>query len=123
MATTMESATTGAIASNGRDQVESFRGMFTVIPFTFTFEEDSIAAEASSTADIVVTGARLGDFVLIAPTVDTVSVLLSAFVSAANQVTVVAQNLEVSDANTTLATVATHNGLILRRVSASWPTI
>jgi hypothetical protein len=118
----MEAATTGAIATNGGQQRAQFQGLFDIIPFTFTFEEDSIAASAASTADIVVTGAALGDFVLIAPSIDTVSVKLSAFVSAANQVTVVAENLEVSDANTTLATVATHNGLILKPVPA-WPAV
>lgn len=114
MATTMESATSGAIAINGGKAPRQFQGLFDVIPFTFTIEEDSIAASAASTLDITVTGAELGDFVLIAPTVDLVSIMPYAFVRAADSVTIQLQNLEVSDANTTLATADTFNGVILK---------
>lgn len=120
MATTMEAATTGAIASNAGLQERQFQGLFNVIPFTFTFEEDSIGAGDSSSADIAVAGAALGDFVLLGTTIDMVSVHLFGWVASAGVVTVMAQNLESDDANTTLATVATHNGLVLQPKQA-WP--
>ena len=120
MSTSMESADTGAIASNAGLKRVQFEGLFDVIPFTFTFEEDSIAAECSSSADIAVAGAALGDFVLLAPTIDMVDVSMHGWVASAGVVTVMAQNLETTDASTTLATVATHNGLILKPV-ATWP--
>jgi hypothetical protein len=120
MATTMETATNGAIVANQGPRNEMFRGLFRVIPFTFSFEEDSIGAEDTSQKDITVTGAKLGDFVLIGPTVDLVSINMFGFVASANTVTINAQNLETADANTTLATIATHNGLVLQPVDA-WP--
>ena len=120
MSTSMESADTGAIATNAGQKRAQFEGLFDVIPFTFTFEEDSIAAECSSAADITVTGAALGDFVLLAPTIDMVSTHMFGWVASANTVTVMCQNLETADAVTTQATVATHNGLVLKPV-ATWP--
>ena len=114
MATSMEAATTGAVVLTGTQGPRLFQDLFEVIPFTFTFEEDSIAAEAASSADITVTGAALGDFVLVAPIIDIVDIGLHAWVQAANTVTVMVANLEVADANTTLATVGTWNGLVLK---------
>lgn len=114
MATSMESATNGVKIAQGTLGARQFQGLFSVIPFTFSFEEDSIGAEDTSQQDITVTGAALGDFVLIAPSIDVVSIQFFGWVASANTVTVNAQNLETADANTTLATIATHNGLILR---------
>ena len=114
MATSMEAATNGVVIAEGGLQSRQFQGLFKIIPFTFSFEEDSIGAEDTSTKDITVVGAALGDFVLIAPSIDTVSVHLFGWVGAADTVSVFAQNLETADANTTLATIATHNGLVLR---------
>lgn len=114
MATTMEAATNGVVVLNAGVGPRQFQDLFTVIPFTFSFEEDSIGAEDSSSKDITVSGAALGDFVLLAPSIDLVSVNMFAWVRAANSVTVMVQNLETADANTTLATIATHNGLILQ---------
>jgi len=114
MATTMEAATNGATIAEGGIQSRQFQGLFSVIPFTFSFEEDSIGAEDSSTKDMTVVGAALGDFVLLAPSIDLVSVNMFGWVQAADTVTVMVQNLETADANTTLATIATHNGLILK---------
>ena len=121
MATSMETATNGVIINNAGEQAQQFQGLFTVIPFTFSFEEDSIAAECSSSKDITVTGAALGDFVLLAPSIDLVDIDLWGWVASANTVTVMAQNLETADASTTLATIATHNGLILKPVG-TWPS-
>ena len=115
MATSMETWTTGAVVSTGIKSPRQFQDLFVeVIPFTFTCEEDSIAAEDTSVADITVAGAALGDFVLIAPIIDVVSISVSAWVQAADTVTVSLSNQETADANTTLATVGTWNGLVLK---------
>lgn len=122
MASTMEAATGGAIALNALAAPRQFQGLFKVIPFTFTLEEDSMAAGVAAHRDITVTGAELGDFVLVAATIDLVSINLRAFVQSANTVTVFAQNLETSDANTVLATAITCNGIILKP-QAAWARV
>lgn len=122
MATTMTTATNGVIITNGGVGLRQFQELFTVIPFTFSFEEDSIENATSSSKDITVTGAALGDFVLVGTTVDLVDVRISAWVQAADTVTVMATNLEEVDASTTLATIATHNGLILQP-RYTWPDL
>ena len=114
MASTIEAATNGVVIDEGGLQARQFQGLFSIIPFTFSFEEDSIAAGTVSTKDITVAGAALGDFVLVAPSIDLVDIALFGWVASANTVTIMAQNLETSDASTTLATIATHNGLLLR---------
>jgi len=114
MATTMEALTTCAAVLTNLAQPRQFQDLFEVIPFTFTLEEDSLGAGDAATADVTVPGAALGDFVLVAPGVDLVSLVLTAFVQAANTVTIQLQNQESDDANTTLATVGTAFGLILK---------
>jgi len=120
MATTMSTATNGVLIAQKGPRAESFRGLFNIIPFTFSFEEDSIENATSSSKDITVTGAALGDFVLLGPTVDLVDIHMFGFVASANTVTVMATNLEEIDASTTLATIATHNGLILKPTRTPW---
>jgi hypothetical protein len=109
----MEAAT---IASTvvGVKGPRQFQGLFDVIPFKFNLDEDSIGAEDSSTGDITVAGAALGDFVLFAPTIDAVSLMISGFVQSANTVTIQVQNLETADANTTFAGNPVINGLVLK---------
>jgi len=114
MASTMEAATGGAVATNAGRNARQFQALFEVIPFTFTFDEDSMAAGVTAHRDITVTGAALGDFVLVAPRFDIASVGFFAWVQAANTVTVAALNLETTDANTVLNAAATYNGLILK---------
>lgn len=114
MATSMEALTTGTIGQTSVASPRQFQGLFDVIPFTVNIEEDSIAAQATSVADVTVPGAALGDFVLVTPGIDAVSVLFSGWVQAADTVTVAVTNLEVSDANTTLATVHEANGVVLK---------
>lgn len=109
----LEAATNGAIVTNNGVQVVQFQDIFTVLPFEFSFEEDSIAAGLTSTKDIVVTGAALGDFVLIAPSIDLVDIHLFGWVRATDSVTIMATDVAVAT-NTTLATIATHNGLLLK---------
>ena len=115
----IEAATNGVIITNAGKARRQFQDLFTVIPFTFSFEEDSIASGAASQKDITVVGAALGDFVLIATTIDVIDIAFSGFVQATDTVTILAQELGLG-ANTTLATIATHNGLILQP-QFSWP--
>ena len=61
----VETPTTLTLANAGVKGARQFQGLFDVIPFTFNFEEDSIAAGASSGATISVPGAELGDFVIV----------------------------------------------------------
>lgn len=114
MATDIEALTTLAIGTNAGKNPRQFQGLFQVIPFTFTIEEDSVAAAKASQADLTVTGAELGDFVLLAPGKDMVGAILYGHVSAANTVTVTYLNVDSTDANTALATVHTANGVILK---------
>ena len=114
MATSMETLTTATIGATEVKGNRQFQGLFSVIPFTVSLAESSLAASAAGTADVTVPGAELGDFVLISSGQDNVSLAVSAFVASANTVTIVVQNLEVSDANTSLATAATANGVVLK---------
>ncbi len=109
----IEAATNGAIITNNGLNPRQFQDLFTVIAFTFSFEEDSIASGASSQKDITVTGAALGDFVLVGTTIDLIDKHMFGFVQAADTVTVVVTELGLGT-NTGLATIATHNGLILQ---------
>jgi len=114
MATSMETLTTATSVVVGVQGPKQFQGLFDIIPFTVSLAEASLVASAAGTKDITVTGAALGDFVLISSGQDNVSVLVSAFVASANTVTIVCQNLEVSDANTSLSVAATANGIVLK---------
>ncbi|KKL89577.1 hypothetical protein LCGC14_1913250 [marine sediment metagenome] len=109
----IEAATNGAVIAEGGLQARQFQGLFSIVPFTFSFEEDSVASGASSQKDITVVGAALGDFVLIAPSIDLIDFHMFGFVQSTNTVTVIVTELGLGT-NTGLATIATHNGLILR---------
>ena len=109
----IETATAAAIVTNSAENPRQFQDLFTVIPFTFTFDEDSIGSGAASAGDITVTGAALGDFVLIAPTIDLVDIMFVGFVQSANTVTLIVQDAGLGT-NTVLAGNETFNGLILK---------
>ena len=109
----IETATASAVVLNGGLEVRQFQDLFQVIPFTFTFDEDSIGSGAASAGDVTVTGALLGDFVLVANSIDLVDVFVSGFVQSADTVTIIAQELGLG-ANTTLAANPSFNGLVLQ---------
>ena len=115
----IEAADAAVIATTTSIGPRQFQALFTVIPFTFTFDENSLGSGAASAGDIVVTGAALGDFVLIAPTFDIIDIVLSGFVRAADSVTIIAEEVGLGT-NTTLNGNATYNGLILQPRDA-WP--
>ncbi len=110
----MEAATASAVVLESGIVSKQFQGLFQIVAFTFTFDEDSIANLSTSTADLTVVGANLGDFVLIAPSIDVVDVHVWGQVRATDSVTIWAQNLEEVDASTSLAANTTFNGILLK---------
>jgi hypothetical protein len=116
----IETATAAAIATCDGPRAESFRGLFNVIPFTFTFDEDSIGSGVSAAGDVTVKGAKLGDFVLVAARTDLVDIHLNAFVQSANTVTVTVTDLSGAT-NTGRNGNETYNGLVLQPVD-TWPS-
>ena len=103
-------ASTSASPSGGRQ----FQGVFSAaIPFKTTITEASIATGAVSAGDITVTGAALGDFVLMAAKTDPVDLLVSAQVTAANTVTVTLANV-TGGAVTALSGGVVFNGVVLK---------
>lgn len=114
MATTMETGTVTATTS-GVKGPRQFQGLFDVIPFKFSLSETtSIGAEDSAVGTVTVTGAELGDFAFVTPAAAAANVQISAYVSAADTVTVYVQNLETADANTAFASAVEMNGFILK---------
>ena len=112
----MTEAATISATSAGRKQSQQFQNVFKeVIPFSFTLTEASIATGAAglSAGNITVTGAALGDFVLFAPEIDVVDLIVSGTVTAANTVTITLANL-TGGAVTALSGGATVNGVVLK---------
>ena len=112
----IETATTSGTTAVSSDLSRQFRGIFTSVIFAqVTFEEDSIAAGAASAAVYTgVTGARQGDFVLVAPVSDLGDdISFTAQVTADDEVTVIAQD-QTAATNTSAATVGNLNLVILR---------
>lgn len=105
---------TDTLNVNGVTGARQFQGLFSVIPFKFSADDDSLPAQTASQADIAVPGAALGDFVLVACAVDLVNLSLSAWVSAANVVTVQVENVEGTDASTALAANPAFKGVVLK---------
>lgn len=91
-----------------------FTDLFTCIPFKVTFEDASVAAGAiyDGAAGVTVTGASLGDFVLVAPEVDLADAELSADVTAANTVTIL-NSSNTGSASTSMSGGVVVNGIVL----------
>ena len=112
----IETATTSGTTGVSKDNARQFQAVFTsVIIAQVTFEEDSIAANKASAAVYTgVTGARQGDFVLVAAVSDLGDdIAFSAQVTADDEVTVIAYDGS-GGANTSAATVGNLNLLVLR---------
>ena len=113
MASAAKEAGTVSATADGSKNSAQFQAVFPqVIPFSFTLTETSIADTATSVADITVTGASLGDFVLLAPEVDVADVVITAQVTAANTVTIVIYN-GTAAAATAFAGGKKVNGVVL----------
>jgi len=94
-----------------------FQDLFDVVAsVTATVDPASLADGAGASTDVTVTGAALGDFVMAAPKVDVVDLIVDARVTAANTVTIRVQNESGSGAN--LAS-STWNILVIRPASAA----
>ena len=92
-----------------------FQGLFDVIPFKLTFEDDSIldGDNYSGGALVSVPGAQLGDFVLVAAAFDNVECQFYGSVQAADNVEVTLQNT-TGGTVTTFLTGTVINGLVLQ---------
>ena len=112
----IESATTATVTELSTDNSKQFQAIFKSVIFArVAFEEDSIAANKASAAVYTgVTGARQGDFVLVAAVSDLGDdIAFSAQVTADDEVTVIAYDGS-GGANTSAATVGNLNLLVLR---------
>ncbi len=94
-------------------RVRQFQGVFDVLPFQLTFEDDSILDGDEFTVDATVTGVALGDFVFVTPQADLADLDMSAYVTAADVVTVQLKNM-TGGTLTTFATGIVLNGFVLR---------
>jgi hypothetical protein len=99
-----------ALSKNARQ----FQDLFDVIPFTLTFEDDSIADGAiyAGGGTVAVPGAAVGDFVLVAPEADAVDTTWVGNVTAADTVTVVLNNTSGGTV-TAFASGVVVNGIVL----------
>jgi hypothetical protein len=96
-------AITDTLNVSGREGARQFQALFKVIPFTANIDDDSLAAQVAGQCDITVTGAALGDIVLVGVAADLGAQLIQGYVSAANVVTLTTFNVEGTDADTSLA--------------------
>ena len=72
---------------------KQFQGLFDVITFEASIDTTSLADGAGATSQVTgVTGAALGDFVLVSLPVDAVDLIVTAYVQAAGVVEVRTQN-------------------------------
>jgi hypothetical protein len=98
-----------------------FQALFSeCIPFSFTGVDATNPAQGGAQCDVDVSGAALGDFVLITPGVDNNAQIVYAQVTAANVVTVTTFNVEGTDADTSFSGTPKWYGVVLKR-SNVWP--
>ena len=100
-----------------------FQRLFKAIPFKVVFEDDSIAKDTIYVGGgtITVTGAKLGDFVFIAPEKDPVDKKLVAYVTAANTVTMMMSNNNAST-DTDFSAGVKCNGIVFSLKNEFWNT-
>ena len=109
-----ETPTTLTIGTAGSKGPKQFQGLFDVIPFTFNFEEDSIAAGVASSGVVAVAGASIGDLVLVSMAQAPGEIIAYGSVDAAGSVRVGAFNVDTAGAATDLATVGKGKGVVLK---------
>lgn len=113
MATNITAITDG-VNTSGSQGPKQFQGLFDVIPFAATLTDASLAAQVAGQCDIAVTGAAVGDLVLLGVAVDLGAQLVQGYVSAADVVTVTTFNVEGTDADTSLSTGPIVKGVVLK---------
>ena len=101
----------------GIGEARQFQDLFTCIPFSLVYEDDSILTLAGGFVTAAIPGAALGDFVLISPELDVADMLFTAYVTATDVVTIGLFNT-TGGTLTTFASGATLNGLILKPAGA-----
>ena len=112
----IDTATTSGTTKVSSDNARQFQAIFkAVVVCRVTFEEDSLGAGLATAAVYTeVTGARVGDFVLVAPLSDLGDdISFTAQVTANDEVTVIAQD-QTAATNTSAATVGNLNLCVLR---------
>jgi len=98
--------------ASGAPQRRQFQDVFSeVIPFTATVDPAAFVDDESQVVAITVTGAAVGDFVLVAPGVDMAEGIVSATVISANTVEVVIAHV---GGDTTNLASSTWNGVVLK---------
>jgi len=107
-------AITSSVPKAAAAAPRQFQGTFDIIPFTGALLDTTLAAEVGGQTDVSVPGAALGDFVLVAIAFDTTGLLIQGIVRAANVVEISTYNMEGTDANTTLSSARTFNGIVLK---------
>jgi len=122
MATDIE-AITDTLNTSGHQGGRQFQGLFKAIPFKATLTDTTMTASKAATCDLDVTGAALGDFVMIASGADLTDGILTANVSAANVVTVTIYNPEDTDAITPFAGGVVCKGLVLKPNENVWGSL
>lgn len=96
---------------------QQFQHLFDVVAsVTATLDPASLVDAAGATSTVTVTGAKLGDFVMFAAGVDLAGVTATAYVSAANTVSIRVQNESGGGVN--LAS-STWNIMVLRPAAAA----
>lgn len=116
-------AITDSVNTSGHQGPRQFQGLFKAIPFKATLTDASLAAQVAGQCDLVVTGAALGDLVLVDGAIDRTGVMLDAYVSAANTVTITTWNVESTDANTTLSAGVVFKGVVLKPNDNVWGSL
>lgn len=119
MATTI-TAITASLADPGTQRRAQFQSLFSVIPFRVAILDATLPAQTSSQVTTTVTGAELGDIVLLAVAHDQTGLILTGAVSAANTVKITAFNTEGTDANTVLSTARVVRGIVLKPSANIW---
>lgn len=114
-------ATTVSATQVGLKNAVQWQSLFGyVIPFECKILEASIAAGLASAGDVVVPGAKLGDFVLISVEFDVDDMIVVGQVTATDRVTIFVQDASEAT-NTTLATTArTVRGIVLGTNDEIW---
>lgn len=107
-------AITGGTPSNLTKRAMQFQGLFDIILSQVTLTDATLAANKASQVDVTVPGVALGDFVFVSTGVDNAGLVLDAWPSAADTVTITAWNVEGTDAVTALSGGVEANILILK---------
>jgi hypothetical protein len=114
MATNIEAMTAGTPSVKRNAGPKQFQARFDVIEVEVALTEATVAAQVASQADITVPGVALGDFVLVSYPADLTGGFLTAYVRAADSITVTLYNFEGTDAVTALSGGLTAKLLVLK---------